>query len=308
MSNAKPIFSGRTLVVAFEGWNDVGEAASLTAKFMREQLLGDEVELVDPEDYFDFQYNRPTVEFDEDGNRVVTWPSVTISLPGDELVEQQSPLARIFVLNGSEPSHRWRSFTAEILDQIVDLEIESVLFLGSTMADAPHTRPIIVRASSLNADAIEQLGIQRSQYEGSVGAATILVQALEAISIPCVMLWAQVPHYVHSGPSPKAVLALLSAAERLIGVEFEHGEVPTEAFAWERGIDELAESDEEMATYIQQLEAKYDASSAEPKNALQASVHEGTGDELAAEFEEFLREIEQNPKAADEEPGEEPAN
>jgi hypothetical protein len=300
MSNEKPVFSGRTLVVAFEGWTDAAEAASLAGKLIRDQLQGEEIELIDPEDYFDFQYIRPSVEFDEDGDRVVNWPTVSVTTPNDELVEEGAPLGRIHVLNGSEPSHRWRTFTAEIVEQVVDLEIEAVLFLGASLADTPHTRPIRVVPSSLNNEAIEQLNIRRSQYEGPVGVANVLVQALEAAGIPCVMLWAEVPHYVHSGPSPKAALALLNAAEHLIGIQVDHEDLATEAFAWERGIDELAESDEEMAAYIQSLEAKYDAGAGEATNTLQANVHEGTGDELAAEFEEFLREIEQKPKDGDE--------
>ncbi len=300
MTTPKPIFSGRTLVVAFEGWNDVAEAASLSAKIIRDQLLGDEIELVDPEDYFDFQYNRPHVEFDMDGNRVVNWPTVSVTVPSDETIEDGSPLGRIFVINGSEPSHRWRTFAAELVEQIVDLEIESVLFLGANQSDVPHTRPIRVVSSSLNKDAIEQLGARQSTYEGAVGAATILAQALEDAGIPCVMLWASIPHYLQSGPSPKAVLALLSAAERMIGVEFDPGDLPTEAFAWERSIDELAESDEEMAAYIEQLEAKYDNPVQEEEPAIEAAALEGAGDELAAEFEEFLREIQQKPKDGDE--------
>lgn len=290
MLNSSSIFSGRTLIVAFEGWNDAAEAASSAVKFVCEKIQGESIGGVDAEEYYDFQFTRPTVSFDTAGERVLNWPGSDIFASSAKSLEDHPEFARICVLIGTEPSRRWRSFTAEVLELIEDREIDSVVFLGAMLADVPHTRAIAVTATSQNERAREELEIERSQYEGPVGILSVLGMALEKAGIPAIALWASVPHYVHNTPSPKATLALLEHLEGLLGLSFEHGELPAEAFAWERGIDEIAEADEEMASYISQLEKTKD----------EVDSVAASGDALAREFEKFLRsKDDEEPNKAD---------
>ena len=279
------IFAGRTLIVAFEGWNDAAESASAAAKFIAEKLNADVVGTVDPEDYYDFQFTRPSVSFDSEGNRQISWPSTDLCAPAVEVVAENPQLGRIHVLLGVEPSRRWQSFTAEVMEMIEDREIDSVLFLGAMLADVPHTRPISVSATSQNERARLELNLERSHYEGPVGILSVLGIALEKAGIPSVALWASVPHYVHNTPSPKATLALLIEAEKYLGVQFDHGSLADEAFTWERCIDEVAEGDEDMAGYIAQLE----------KNRDEVESPAASGDALAMEFEKFLRATDETP-------------
>jgi hypothetical protein len=273
------IFSGRTLIVAFEGWNDAAESASGAVKFICEQIKADVVASVDPEDYYDFQFTRPTVSYDGDGGRVLDWPGTEMCIPSAEAVAENPSIAKLSVLVGTEPARRWKSFAAEIMEMVEDREIEAVLFLGAMLADVPHTRPIAVMSTSQNEHARQELEIERSQYEGPVGILSVLGIELEKAGIPAVALWASVPHYVHNTPSPKATLSLLIEVERLLGVQFEHGKLGEDAFAWERGIDEIAEGDDEMSNYISQLEKTRD----------EAESPAATGESLAKEFEKFLR-------------------
>lgn len=273
------IFAGRTLIVAFEGWNDASESASGAVKFICEQIKANVVASVDPEDYYDFQFTRPTVSYDADGARQLEWPGTEMCIPASEAIAENPAWSRISVLIGTEPARRWKSFAAEVMEMIEDREIESVLFLGAMLADVPHSRPIGVMATSQNELARKELDLEKSQYEGPVGILSVLGIELEKAGIPAVAIWASVPHYVHNTPSPKATLSLLIEVERLIGVQFEHGKLAEEAFAWERGIDEIAEADEEMAGYISQLEKTRD----------EVESPAATGESLAKEFEKFLR-------------------
>ncbi|MES1170708.1 MAG: PAC2 family protein, partial [Leifsonia sp.] len=163
--------------------------------------------------------------------------------------------------------------------------------LGALLADVPHSRPIAVHASSENAQVREELGIERSTYEGPVGILSVIAAAAEEVGIPVVTLWASVPHYVHNAPSPKAILALLDKLEEFVDVTIPRGDLVDEARAWEEGIDSLAEDDEEMSTYIVALERARDA----------VEAPEASGEAIAQEFERYLRTHED-----DEEPGEEP--
>lgn len=234
------LFSGRTLVVAFEGWNDAGESASNAARFLIEAIGGLEISEVDSQNYYDFQFARPQVSLDDDGKRVFRWPNAAVYRPA--LTE----LFNLRVLLGVEPSRNWIEFAREIADTVEGEEIDSVVFLGAMLADAPHTRPIQITATSTNQVVCDSVPAEKSLYEGPVGILSILSAEFEKRDIPTMSLWAAVPHYVHNGPVPKSTLALINSLQELLGIQFDQGELPTEAFKWERAVDELAEADEDQ--------------------------------------------------------------
>jgi hypothetical protein len=278
-----PFASGRLLVVAFEGWNDAGEAASGAVRTLKELLDLYPIAEVDPEDYFDYQFNRPSVAADEDGNRELIWPSVTMFGPTRPHTARAGEVgdngSNIYLLLGTEPSRGWKTFTREILDVVETNEITSIVFLGAMLADVPHSRPISVFTSSENAAVRAQLGMERSGYEGPVGILSVLGDAAEKAGILTMSIWASVPHYVHNAPSPKATLALLDKLEEIIDVVIPRGDLVTEAAAWESGIDALAGDDDDMASYIEQLEQARDT----------VDSPEASGEAIAQEFERYLR-------------------
>jgi PAC2 family len=269
--------SGRLLVVAFEGWNDAGEAASGALRTLKEQLDLVPIAAVEPEDYFDYQFNRPTVTHDEAGNRELIWPSVEFFGPDSPAAQRRGK--EIYLLLGTEPSRSWKTFTEEIFESIDENEISGIVFLGAMLADVPHTRPISVFTSSENAATRELLGLERSSYEGPVGILSVLSEAAEQHDIPTVSIWASVPHYVHNAPSPKATLALIDKLEAIIDVEIPRGDLVEEAAAWESGIDALASDDDDMSSYIEQLEQARDT----------VDSPEASGEAIAQEFERYLR-------------------
>jgi hypothetical protein len=264
-------------VVAFEGWNDAGEAASGAVRTLKEKLDLYPIAEVDPEDYFDYQFNRPSVAVDEDGNRQLVWPGVTVY--GPTRPNSDEPGANVYLLLGTEPSRGWKTFVSEILEVVQANEITSIVFLGAMLADVPHSRPISVFTSSENREVRQQFGMERSSYEGPVGILSVLGDAAEKAGIPTVSIWASVPHYVHNAPSPKATLALIDKLEEIIDVVIPRGDLVTESAAWESGIDALAGDDDDMASYIEQLEQARDT----------VDSPEASGEAIAQEFERYLR-------------------
>lgn len=280
--SGESLLSGRVLICAFEGWNDAAESASSAAKLICDSLDCQVAAEVDPEDYYDFQFTRPQVSFNDQGERELSWPGTQFYISANK----DPRLSRFSVLLGTEPARRWKSFTSEVLEMIEDREIDAVVFLGGMLADTPHTRPITVNITSQNEGIRTQLGIEKSSYEGPVGILSVLGMALEEAGIPTMALWAAVPHYVHNSPAPKATLAILSELENLLQVSFDRGDLVEQAFAWERGIDEIAENDEEMAGYIAQLE----------KNRDEFDSEAASGDAIARELEKFLQSEDRPPE------------
>lgn len=281
------MLTGRILIVAFEGWNDATEAATGALKALAEQVSAQTLEAVDPEDYYDFQFSRPVAEFDDSGKRILTWPGAELLQASPEAVKQQPSLKDVYLLLGTEPSRRWITFAAEIMEMVEDREIDHVIMLGAMLADVPHTRPVPFFKSSQDKRMQELHDLEPSSYEGPVGVLAVLAQAFEAENIPVMSLWASVPHYVHNSSNPKAALGFLNQLEALVGVSYTGSALAEQAFEWERSIDEVAENDEELASYITQLESNRDALDSE----------EASGDALARELEKYLKNRPESPEA-----------
>ena len=279
------IFDSRTLVIAFEGWNDAAEGATLAANEIVSQIGGMVLESIDPEDYYDFQFSRPIVKNVEDGKRELIWPTTELIGATSDVVESFPKMENLFVLTGPEPSRKWRAFADEIMEFIEDREIEAVLFLGAMLADVPHSRPIQVFKSSPYKEVRDLYGAELPQYEGPVGILSVIAERLQLENLPFLSFWAAVPHYVHNTPAPKAALALLQSVEDVVNVGLENSNLAEQSFEWERGIDEVAEQDDEMANYIESLEQRRDSMDSEQID----------GEALAFEFEKYLQQNKDKP-------------
>nr|WP_269939650.1 PAC2 family protein [Arthrobacter sp. HY1533] len=262
------------MLAAFEGWNDAGEAASDALKHLHSLWGAKRVAVIEPDDFYDFQFTRPEVRLTSTGGRKIKWPVTKIaraSVPGTEI--------DVVLVHGIEPSYRWRAYTAELLAKAAELNVNYVLLVGALLADVPHSRPIPVTATCDDEELAERLGLEQSQYEGPVGIVGVLNELALLAGLPTVSLWAAVPHYVAQSPSPKAELALLNRIEDFLGVPLNTTDLVDDAQAWERGVNDLAAGDPEIASYVHQLEEAKDT----------AELPEATGESIAKEFERYLR-------------------
>ncbi len=262
------------MIAAFEGWNDAGDAATDALKLMSEHYGAREVFEVSPDDFYDYQYSRPVVRRGLSGEPKLQWPTTKLSkasVPGTNL--------ELVLLHGWEPSYKWRTFTAELLEQATTLDVDFVVMIGALLADVPHTRPIPVTLTSDTEELRDELNIEAPQYEGPTGIVGVLSHMAALAGFPTISMWAAVPHYVAQSPSPKAELALLRQLEELLGISLPVDPIVEDSEAWERGVNELSEEDPEVAAYVRQLEEAKDT----------VDLPEATGDAIAREFERYLR-------------------
>lgn len=277
MSETAKIFNGRVLIVALDGWTDAGSGATGAANYIREKLGSERLLNIDDPEYFDYLRQRPVIVLDEHGDRDFLWPSIEFWGPAKDR-NRDSDISLYFLI-GQEPALQWPYLRDEIREIVEDREITSVIMLGSLAAEAPHNRPIKIYKNSQSAAVRNAYGIERSNYDGRSGFMSVLGHAFEKAGLPTISIWAQVPHYVASMPSPKAALALVNELELFLKISVDHKELLTAAFEWERSVDDFVEGDEDLGNYIQSLEKARDESEAEEMNT----------DALALEFEQFLR-------------------
>jgi predicted ATP-grasp superfamily ATP-dependent carboligase len=267
------------MVCAFQGWNDAGDAASSAVSFLASALDARRFARIDSEEFYDFQANRPSIRFDEHDQREITWPTV-------EIFEASAPRAPrdLVLVQGVEPSMRWRSFASHLVDLAEALGVQVVVSLGALLGDVPHTRPVAMSGHASDAALLERLGIQASRYEGPTGIVGVLHTACAQAGLPAASLWAAVPHYVAAAANPKAALALLRRIEVLVGVSVDMSELETSAADYERQVGMAVRSDPDIQAFVERLEQAADSEEQPAPEDLPS------GDTIASEFQRFLRQ------------------
>jgi predicted ATP-grasp superfamily ATP-dependent carboligase len=267
------------MVCAFEGWNDAGDAASGAVAFLASALEARSFARIDSEEFYDFQANRPAIRFGADEVREIEWPTV-------EIFEAQAPRAQrdLVLVQGVEPSMRWRAFSSHLVDLAEALGVQVVVSLGALLGDVPHTRPVAMSGHASDATLLERLGIQASSYEGPTGIVGVLHTACAQAGLPSASLWASVPHYVAAAANPKAALALLRRVEVLIGVSVDVSELEVAAADYERQVGLAVRSDPDIQAFVERLEQAADSEEQETPEELPS------GDIIASEFQRFLRQ------------------
>jgi predicted ATP-grasp superfamily ATP-dependent carboligase len=131
---------------------------------------------------------------------------------------------------------------------------------------------------------MERLGLEPSGYEGPTGIVGVLHDACRTSSMDSASLWAAVPSYAPSMPSPKAALALVERTTDLVGAAVGIDDLMVMTEAYEERLTELVDEDEATAEYVTQLEEEFDSQQFDDELKL------GTGDGLVEEVERYLRE------------------
>jgi predicted ATP-grasp superfamily ATP-dependent carboligase len=268
------------LLASFEGWNDAAESASGALAHLTSVWDAAQIGELDPDEYYDFQVNRPSISVDvSPGVSRVTWPTTRFYAARLENGRD------VVLMRGVEPNMRWRGFCEEILHACRALGVEMVVTLAALLGDAPHTRPVPVKGTSIDPRMRARLNLEPSSYSGPTGIVGVFQDACAQVGLPAASFWAAVPYYVAQPPCPKATLALLRKVEDVLDVAVPMRDLPDEARAWQDGVDELAAEDQEVADYVRSLEEAKDTT----------ELPEASGEAIAKEFERYLRRRDEGP-------------
>ena len=275
-----PELRSPVMVCAFAGWNDAASAATAALEAVSASLEANVVAHVDPEEFYDFQVNRPTIRLVEGRSREIDWPANTLLTIGVPSAERD-----LVLLSGVEPNVRWRTFADSIIAAAERLGVEMVITLGSLIADVAHTRPVPITGLASDPELVEQLGLSRSSYEGPTGIVGVLHDACRRHEITSASLWAAVPHYVAAVPNPKAALALLRRLEGLTGIAVEASELEDATDRFTEQVDRAVEANPEIEELVRNLEASQE-------EAAESGIGQNvpSADDIAQEFQQFLRQ------------------
>jgi predicted ATP-grasp superfamily ATP-dependent carboligase len=276
----RPTLRRPFLLAAFEGWNDAGVAASTALRFLADGLGAETFARIDPEEFYDFQVTRPTVQLEDGSGRQIQWPAAEF-----QAVRLADSPHDLILLRGHEPNMRWRAFTREILELSDTLGVEMVITVGALLADVPHTRPVQVMGSTSDPTLTKELSLPTSRYEGPTGILGVLADSALKAATPTVSFWAALPHYVQA-PNPRATLALVDRLRGLLSLPIETGPLAEEAAAFEATMADIVSDDPELASFVERLEAQADEQDPEDPPSLADLPPE----QFVAEVERFLRD------------------
>ena len=270
-----PVARRPILVLAFEGLFDIAGVATAALTWMIEGRAIRTVADIDPDGFYDFTERRPMVSIDDVGDRHISWPTNEA-----KLLSLSGAAHDLVVLAGVEPHVRWRTFATCLVELAGRMGCETVVTVGGSAERVPHTRSPSVVGSSTNSALASALGLSRPQYQGPTGLVGVLHEQLDSAGIPAVSLRVPVPHYLVNAQHPQSTAALLRHLEHVLGVPTRHADLAGEIARWREVHDSAVMSDPAARLYVQALEREFDlaAESAIP-----------SGDDLAAEFEAFLK-------------------
>lgn len=275
-----PNLSSPLLVVMLQGWIDASSAANNAMQRLITETGATTLVTFDADEFLDFRARRPTMELREGINTRLDWPSIDIMLGHD--INQKE----VLLLTGHEPDSKWNHFSSVVGELAEQLRVRKMIGLGAYPFATPHTRAVNLSCTSPSSDVIGSLPYVRSSVDVPAGIEAVLEHALTGRGIASVGIWAQVPHYATSMPYPPATAALLTAVCDTGGLSLDVSDVRAEATAHRERLDALVAANPEHAALLSQLESAYDV--AHERDERVADIP--SGDELAAQFEEYLRD------------------
>jgi proteasome assembly chaperone (PAC2) family protein len=271
----RPALRRPRALLAFEGWNDASEAASGAAAYLLEQHDPEPFALIEPEEFYDFQTSRPTVEIDAGGTRRLTWPSTRFYA-----IEQPDGGGDLVIVVGDEPQLRWKTYARLLVQILADTDVEKAVTLGAFIGQVPHTVPVPLVGVATDPGMVDRAGLPGSRYEGPTGIVGVVLEAFREMGTPALSLWAAVPHYLAANANPMAMLALLSKASSVLDTSVDLAELERLAAEFRERVDEAMHQSNDLEAYIRRIEEEAGD---------QPAIDPGDAPSLITEIEQFLR-------------------
>ncbi len=294
------------MVCAFTGWTDAGDSASSAVGVLARRLESDLFATVDPELLYAVQPYRPQITISDGVASDLTWPTVELRVAVIPTASRD-----LLLVSGPEPTMRWKSLSETLVETAQNLGATLMITLGGLLSDVPHTRPVPITGIATDTTLIESIGAMLPDYEGPTGLTGVIHYEAQRKGLDAVTLLAHVPHYVAGIPSPKATLALVEAVETLTAVPVPTTRLRAASERYEQQVSEAISRDPERREMLERLEQMADLrdvvgddESDEFGEIADAQIQLNlgelpTGDVIADDFLEFLREAEEQ-AAADE--------
>jgi predicted ATP-grasp superfamily ATP-dependent carboligase len=273
------------LIVSLEGWIDAGgAAASASETILASVPHKTTVATFDSDTLLDHRARRPIMHLVDGVNTGLTWPTIELISVWDEREKD------VLLLVGPEPDHNWPSFSKAVVDLADSMEVSTVLGLGAYPAPVPHTRPVQLSSTASSPELARRSGFIRGTLDVPAGVQAAIEREAAERGMEALGLWAQVPHYAAGMPYPAAAARLVDGLAEVADLHFPSADLSRQAKATEARLESLLADSDEHRELVHQLELHVDEAADVDLEDDGGEIELRSGDELAEEFEKFLRE------------------
>jgi predicted ATP-grasp superfamily ATP-dependent carboligase len=278
---------GPVLVTALEGFLDAGNASALAVGHLMDSGSGRVVAVFEVDEFYDYRARRPPLTFLEDHYADYEAPRLVVRLMEDKL---GSPY---LLLSGPEPDIRWEAFARAVRAVVEHFSVRLVVSLGSVPMAVPHTRPVQLT----NHATAQRLLVQENVWKGEIrvpaSAQSLIELRLGEWDHDAMGFVAHIPHYVAQFDYPHAAAALLEGLEDVTGLQWDQSALKEAGEARQVEIaTQIADSDD-VREVVTGLEQQYDAFHRQAANLLAGDEALPSGEEIGAQFEQFLAKLEE---------------
>ena len=286
-----PELEGRTdgpvLVTALDGFLDAGNASALASSHLTEPGTGRVVASFEVDEFYDYRARRPPLTFVEDHYADYEAPRLVVRLMEDRL---GSPY---LLMTGPEPDIRWEAFARAVRTVVEHFEVRLTVSLGSVPMAVPHTRPVQLTNHATAHRLLVQDNVWKGEIRVPASAQSLLELRLGEWDHDAMGFVAHIPHYVAQFDYPAASAALLEGLEDVTGLQWDQTALKEAGESRQVEIaTQIADSDD-VRDVVTGLEQQYDAFHRQASNLLADDEPLPSGEEIGAQFEQFLARLEE---------------
>jgi proteasome assembly chaperone (PAC2) family protein len=239
-------------VVAFGGWNDACDVASTTAEFIID--AHDQTEIIaelEPDPFYDFQQQRPTINVVDGVARSVRWPGVTFTA-----VIRSGDTRDLVVVTGQEPNFHWKTFSRSVVEVLNEAGVDEVLLAGAFVGAVGHRDPVTLAGVGTDLVSVIRTGLEATSYRGPTGIVGVVQGACREAGMRSISMWAPTPPYLAGNPFPKAVLAIVERIADITNLHIDTSELIAVDAEYTQRVDEAIEnSGSELDEFLEEIEA-----------------------------------------------------
>ena len=281
---------GPTLIVALQGYADAGHAVESSSSHLMDALDHRLIASFNNDELIDYRSRRPVVVIEH--NEVTSMDELNLGLH----VVRDNDNKPFLMLSGPEPDLRWGDFSNAVVDLVEKFGVENTICLYAAPMTVPHTRPTVVTTHGNSTDRLkDQVSLDtRMTVPGS--ASLMLEKLLKDKGKNVSGYTVHVPHYVSASPYPAATLKLLQSIADSADLNLPLLALERDAEKVHRQLMEQTEESSEIQRVVDALEQQYDSELERYRNRHPQAVMPGeselpSGDEIGAEFEKFLADL-----------------
>jgi proteasome assembly chaperone (PAC2) family protein len=257
----------------------VTHAGTSALSFLAKRLKAKGFADIDPEEFYDFPTNRPTVTISRGVVEKVTMPASRFYF-----VKSQDHDLILFL--GDEPNLKWHRYAGLMLNFASYWEVDRIYLLGGLYDMVTHTMEAKITGVTSQphlTQTLKEHNIDILDYQGPSSIYSLILATCRERKIEAISLWGHVPFYIRAESNPLTCLALLNKLAELLEIKLDLADMEMTAKQFNSKLDKLMTQSKELALYIERLERQHEGKARASIKDLQSA------DRIVKEVEDFLK-------------------